>query len=295
VTSRPDKIETMQRPKLTDRSALNAHRRRARSEGDFLHDIALTELQERLEDVNRTFTRPAIVTGNPRFWRDAFPQAQVVSDEDVLALDPKAHDLVIHALALHWSDDPVGQLVQCRRALSDDGLFLSVCFGGETLNELRTSLAVSETRLRGGLSPRVAPMGELRDLGGLLQRAGFALPVADTIRQTVLYSDIERLFCDLRNMGERNALAARDPVSPPRRMFSQAAVEYAQHFSDPEGRLRATFDLIFLTGWAPSETQPKPLRPGSASTRLADVLGTTEFDENTNPVSDTNRSGITTK
>lgn len=263
-------------PDLTDRAALV--RNRARGRGDmFLHEIAREELQLRLAEVNRVFTRPAIVTGHPGYWSGFWPDARIIEDTPVLALDAGAHDLVLHVMALHWASDPVGQLVQARRALCPDGLFLAVLPGGQTLSELRACLAQAEVELCGGLSPRVLPMAELRDLGGLLQRAGFALPVADSVCQKVRYQQIERLFADLRQMGEQNALAARRRRFAPRALFERTAELYATHHADSEGRLKASFDLVFLTGWAPDSSQPRPLRPGSATTRLADALNAREL------------------
>ncbi len=265
-------------PKLADRAALARHRARARPDALFLHDIAAEQIEDRLGMVKRSFTSMAIVTGQPDIWAARFPAATVVPDDPVLSLEAGAHDLVVHAMALHWADDPVGQLVQCRRALVPDGLCLSVAAGGQTLAELRAVLAQVESRLRGGLSPRVAPMLELRDAGSLLQRAGLALPVADTDRLTVTYSDILALMRDLRAMGEGNALAGRDRRIPPRALFAEAAALYAESYpaaEDPE-RIRATIELVHLSGWAPAEDQPKPLRPGSATARLAEALGTGE-------------------
>ncbi|KAF0676350.1 SAM-dependent methyltransferase [Profundibacterium mesophilum] len=262
---------------LTDRPALERMRRRHRDSGLFLHREALAEVEERLSEVNRSFTSQAVVTGFPDFWRAARPQARIVPDTDRIELSPGAHDLVIHAFGLHWADDPVGQLIQSRRALRPDGLFMGVAFGGQTLNELRTALAAAEIELRGGLSPRIAPMAEIRDLGGLLQRAGLALPVADSLPLRVDYADLPGLMRDLRDMGERNVLAARDRRVPPRALFARAAEIYeAQTGARPGGRITATFELIFLTGWAPDESQQKPLRPGSAAARLADALGSEE-------------------
>ncbi|MCU0856112.1 MAG: SAM-dependent methyltransferase, partial [Rhodobacteraceae bacterium] len=168
---------------LIDRAALAQHRSRAERRGmaAFLHDLAADEIEERLAEVNRRFTDIAVVTGHPAVWRERFPQAHMVPDDDLLDLTPGAHDLVIHALGLHWANDPVGQLVQARRALRPDGLLLCASFGGRTLAELRVALAEAEVALSGGLSPRVLPMGEIRDLGALLQRAGLALPVADSV------------------------------------------------------------------------------------------------------------------
>ncbi len=265
-------------PPLTDRAALAQHRRRAERQGmaSFLHDLAADEIEERLTEVNRRFTDIAVVTGQPAIWRARFPQARIVPDDDLLDLAPGAHDLVIHALALHWANDPVGQLVQARRALRPDGLLLCVAFGGQTLAELRAALAEAEVALSGGLSPRVLPMGEIRDLGALLQRAGLALPVADSVTQTVTYENTFALLRDLRAMGETNAMTERARHTP-RRLFEEAARVYAGTFPAEGTRIRATVELVFLTGWAPDEGQQKPLRPGSAKARLADALNAFEF------------------
>lgn len=267
-------------PALTDRAALARHRTRAASgcaPALFLHEEALAEVQERRATVNRTFTNPAVVTGFPDFWARAMPQARIVADDPVLALEPGAHDLVVHALALHWADDPVGQIVQCRHALRPDGLFLGLVPGGQTLAELRATLAEAEAEICGGLSPRVLPMGEIRDLGALVQRAGLALPVADSVPLPVTYKDAFALMHDLRAMGETNALAARHRRTPPRALFAAMAARYAAAFPAPGRRIRATFELIVLTGWAPADNQPRPLRPGSARARLAEALGTREL------------------
>lgn len=264
-------------PKLTDRTALSAHRARAARIGtaDFLHRLAADDIQERLREVNRTFTAPLVVTGFPYLWADVVPGARLIDDAEVLDVAPEAHDLVIHAMGLHWANDPVGQLIQCRRALRPDGLLITAGFGGQTLVELRAVLAEAEAEVTGGLSPRVAPMAEIRDLGALLQRAGLALPVADNLTQRVLYGDILSLMRDLRAMGETNALTARERRFARRAVFGRAAELYARHHGQ-DGRIAATFELIFLSGWAPAEGQQQPLRPGSAAARLADALGTTE-------------------
>ena len=263
---------------LTDRAQLARNRRRARAAGPalFLQEAAADEVEERLETVNRAFTDAAVVTPFPSVWKDRLPGARLVPDDEVLDLAEGAHDLVVHALALHWANDPVGQLVQARRALRPDGLFLGVLFGGRTLHELRASLAEAEIAVTGGLSPRVAPMGEIRDLGALLQRAGFALPVADGSALTVTYETPFHLMRDLRAMGEGNALAERHRHPAPRALFAEAARHYAAAFGREDGRIPASFEMIVLTGWAPDETQPRPLRPGSARTRLADALGVEE-------------------
>jgi SAM-dependent methyltransferase len=274
-------------PRLVDPARLAQARVRARlDQAGFLHDEAKAELQERLIDVNRRFTAPALVTAFPDYWADLAPGARMVAPDEVLDLTPGAHDLVIHAMALHWADDPVGQIVQCRRALAPDGLFLSAAFGGETLVELRAALAQAETEVMGGLSPRVAPMAEIRDMGALLQRAGLALPVADRMPKTVTYPDVFALMADLRAMGETNALADRYRRPPPRALFARLSEVYASRFpaTDDEKRIRASFEIVFLSGWAPHDSQQKPLRPGAAKARLADALGTSAFDETARPV-----------
>jgi len=269
-------------PQLADRDALARNRARAcrRSGGPdlFLHDVAADEVHERLKEVKRSFTAPAVVTAFPDPWHRILPGARIVADQPVLDLTPGAHDLVIHAMALHWADDPVGQIIQSARALKPDGLFLAVLPGGQTLHELRTVLAEAEASLTGGLSPRVLPMGELRDLGGLLSRAGLALPVADVVTLPASYRDLHHLAADLRAMGEGNALATRNRIPPNRALFRRAEALYREHFADADdpARLHATYELVFLTGWTPHESQQKPLRPGSAAMRLADALGTGE-------------------
>lgn len=261
----------MQRPPpIADPAALA--RNRARATEFFLHEDMRLEVQERLAEVNRTFTAPAIVSGFPAVWQDLLPGAVVVPDSEPLDLAEGAHDLVIHAMSLHWAADPVGQLVQCRRALRPDGMFLGCLFGGQSLHELRAVLAEAESGISGGLSPRVLPMGEIRDLGALLMRAGFALPVADSVTRTVAYRDLWHLMADLRAMGEGNALAARLRRPSPRALFARAAALYASAWPRADGRIPASFEVIFLTGWAPHDSQQKPLRPGSAAQSLADAL-----------------------
>ncbi|WP_136650743.1 SAM-dependent methyltransferase [Paracoccus aeridis] len=267
-------------PRLTDRPALVRQRARAarptgdRTPEDWLHRIALDEVQDRLLDINRTFTDVAVVTGMPAPWRAAFPRARVVPDDPVLDLAPGTLDLVIHAMALHWADDPVGQIVQSARALRPDGLFLAILPGGQTLAPLRDALARAEVEITGGASPRVLPFGEIRDLGALLGRAGLALTVADQMTQAVSYRDLFHLAADLRAMGEGNALALRPRRFARRDVFLRAAEILAGTAADPQepGRVRVGFDLVALTGWAPAENQQKPLRPGSAAMSLADAL-----------------------
>lgn len=263
-------------PRLTDRPALVRNRARAVRIGreDWLHDLVLHEIEDRLSEINRTFTAPAVVTGQADFWSAALPRARVVADDPVLDLEKGRHDLVIHALALHWADDPVGQMVQSARALAPDGLFIAALPGGRTLAPLRAALAQAEVELTGGLSPRILPLGEIRDLGALLARAGLALPVADQITRTVSYRDLRHLAHDLRAMGEGNALdrRLRHPTRPA--VLKRAARILADSAPDPQnpGRIRLDLDLMFLTGWAPAPNQPQPLRPGSAKTSLAAAL-----------------------
>jgi hypothetical protein len=269
-------------PALFDADLLARRRERAGVEGfaEFLHEAAVREVTERLREVNRRFREAAVIGPRAGPWVDALAAegvtARAVEDTEVLALREGAHDLVVHALALHWANDPVGQLVQARRALLPDGLFVAALLGGETLAELRAALAEAEIATLGGLSPRVAPMGEIRDLGGLLQRAGFAMPVADSLRLEVSYPDMLALMRDLRAMGETNVMHERLRRPMRREMLARAGALYSERFALPDGRVRATFEMIFLTGWAPGPGQPKPLRPGSAVARLADALGVPE-------------------
>lgn len=269
-------------PDLFDADLLARRRARAAAApADFLHEAAAAEASERLMEVNRSFRAPAVVGPRGELWAGilaagGLPAPLIAADAETLGLAPGAHDLVIHALALHWANDPVGQLVQCRRALAPDGLFLGALFGGGTLAELRAALAEAEVAETGGLSPRVAPMGEIRDLGGLLQRAGYAMPVADSTRIEASYPDALALMRDLRAMGETNVLRGRLRRPTARRVIARAAALYADRFPAPGGRVAATFEVVFLTGWAPAEGQPRPLRPGSATARLADALDATE-------------------
>lgn len=223
-------------------------------------------MQERLLEVNRTFTAPALVTPFPEAWS---LDALVVPDADVLGLREGAHDLVIDDLSLHWADDPVGRIVQGARALRPDGVYLATLFGGRTLMELRTALAEAEVEATGGLSPRVAPMGEVRDLGDLLGRAGLALPVADVTPYDVSYADALALMRDLRAMGEANALAGRVRTFSRRDVLLGGAARYPL----TEGRAVARFEVVTLTGFAPGPGQPKALRPGSIARTLQEALG----------------------
>ncbi|MDF1854983.1 SAM-dependent methyltransferase [Pseudooceanicola sp.] len=268
----------MTTPRLSDPTALTRNRARARPEALFLHDRAMDDIQARLAMVNRTFTTPLIIGPFASYWAAGLglPNPRAIADTDTLAITPGAHDLAIHALGLHWSSDPVGQLIQARRALRPDGLLLACLFGGQTLHELRATLAEAESQITGGLSPRVAPMAEIRDLGGLMQRAGLALPVADCDRLSVTYDSAFHLMRDLRAMGEANALQHRLRRPTRRAVLTRAAEIYAEAHANADGRIGATFEIIHLSGWAPDDSQPQPLRPGSATHRLASALGATE-------------------
>ena len=212
----------------------------------------------------------------PRALAEAATLA-LAGDEEWLPFGEGCFDLVMSNLSLHWVNDLPGALVQVCRALKPDGLFLASMLGGETLNELRQALAEAEIAEEGGLSPRVSPMADVRDAGGLLQRAGFALPVADSDTLTVIYPDPMKLMADLRGMGEANALIeSRKGFTRPRTLAA-AAARYSELFADEKGNVPATFQVITLTGWAPDPSQQQPLKPGSATSRLAEALDTEEI------------------
>jgi SAM-dependent methyltransferase len=286
-------------PKIFDRMLLRARRRRAATYGaaTFLLERAADDLTERLRTVKREFCF-GLDLGTPGgAMRDALtlrkqggtmvaaePLAAqwcrggltVAADEEALPFRDGSFDLIVSALSLQWVNDLPGTLLQIRRALKPDGLFLAVMAGGDTLTELRQSLAAAESEIEGGLSPRVAPFVEVRAMGTLLQRAGFALPVTDIDRVAVRYDHIGALFRDLRAMGATNALTERRAKLLRQETMYRANAIYNERFADPDGRLRATFDLLWVSGWAPHESQQQPLKPGSAKMRLADALGTKE-------------------
>ncbi len=289
----------MSAPVVFDRPLLRRHRRRARALGPatFLLDRAADELAERLAAVVRTFDH-AVDLGTPtdalrtrlagRLGLGAVigvgsdlesdgARPYVVADEEALPFAEGSLDLVVSALALQSVNDLPGTLLQVRRALKPDGLFLAAMLGGATLTELRQSFAAAETEVEGGVSPRVFPFADVRDMGALLQRAGFALPVTDVDRLTVRYASPFVLMQDLRRMGATNALHERRHAPLRRATLMRMAEIYAERFADPDGRVRATFEIVWLSGWAPHPDQQQPLRPGSARTRLADALGTREL------------------
>lgn len=200
----------------------------------------------------------------------------IAADEEALPFRDASLDLVVSALALQFVNDLPGALIQIRRALRPDGLFLAALAGGETLTELRHAFAVAEAEIEDGISPRVAPFPDVRDMGALLQRAGFALPVTDVDRLTARYDSPISLMHDLRRMGATNALVERSRRPLKRATLTRMSEIYAERFADRDGRIRATFEIIWLSGWAPHASQQKPLAPGSARRRLADALGTKE-------------------
>ncbi|MHC8509024.1 MAG: methyltransferase domain-containing protein [Rhodospirillales bacterium] len=204
------------------------------------------------------------------------PGPRLAADEEALPFADGALDLVMSSLSLHWVNDLPGALAQINRALKPDGLFLGALFGGETLYELRESLGAAEAANEGGVSPRVSPFADIRDLGALLQRAGFALPVADTETITVSYAEPLSLMRDLRGMGESNTAMARRKTPLRRDTLMDACARYVKTHAGADGRVPATFQIIFLIGWAPAESQPKPMRPGTAAVKLADALGAQE-------------------
>ena len=284
-----------------DRLLLRARRRRALALGPatFLLDHVAADFTERLALVLRRFELAADIGTPSGAVRRAIGEKNlagrmiaahalaghdpvqsgwsVAADEEFLPFVDATLDLAVSALSLQFVNDLPGALVQIRRALKPDGLFLAALVGGDTLTELRQAFAAAEAEIEGGVSPRVAPFADLRDLGALLQRAGFALPVTDIDRLTVRYDSVFALMHDLRRMGATNVLAERRRAPLARATLARMAEIYAERFADTDGRLRATFEIVWLSGWAPHESQQQPLRPGSARTRLAEALNTKEI------------------
>ncbi|MCB2053724.1 MAG: methyltransferase domain-containing protein [Geminicoccaceae bacterium] len=278
---------------LFDR-ALRRRRRRARRahrpDADYLRAETERRLLDRLADTSRRFTDILIIGDPANRVRDAvagrytdaritvLDELQVTLSGDLRAppFAANSFDAVLSLLDLHAIDDLPGALAQSRTMLRPDGLFLAAFPGGETLGELRYALMQAELERRGGATARIVPLVDIRDAGALLQRAGFALPVADTDRLDLTYAHLLDLIADLRAIGETNPLmrSSRSPLD--RTIFLRTAEIYAETFADPRGRIRATFDLLFMTGWKPDPSQPRPLAPGSARSRLADALDPTK-------------------
>jgi SAM-dependent methyltransferase len=269
-------------PRLFDRDLLRARLQRAQRLGTatFLLDRAAEDMADRLNAVLRDFKSVAEVgtpgdqvakTLSKRF--DRYVRADLPAQEsEPLALEALSLDLVVSALALQFVNDLPGVLAQIRRALRPDGLLMAAMIGGDTLTELRQSFAAAEAELEGGISPRVAPFADLREVGALLQRAGLALPVTDVDRIVVRYDNAFALMHDLRRMAATNILIERRRMPTRRATMLRMAEIYRERFADPDGRVRATFDIIWLSGWAPHESQPKPLKPGSAKVSLAEAV-----------------------
>jgi len=274
-------------PRIFDRRLYAWRRSRARE--SFLAGDVGDNLAERLGAVNRHFASGLDLSSRNQTFSAISPFAKnwtrtslvpgtgaLVADEEALPFAPHSFDLAISALSLHAVNDLPGVLAQIRHVLKPDGLFLAAMFGGATLAELRMSFGVGESDILGGISPRIAPFADVRELGGLLQRAGFALPVVDSEKTIVRYRSFTTLRDDLRALGETNALAERARSFLRRDVLAAALAAYDAQFRDGDGHLVATFDVVYLTAWTPHESQPQPLRPGSAKTRLADALGTSE-------------------
>jgi SAM-dependent methyltransferase len=292
--------------RVTDKPLLRRRLARAHTRGelgaDFLLNAVVADLAERLAGVERHFALGVAFAGQTEALTRALLDSGkvdhvirieqtgaalkagqiggVVADEEALPIAPASIDLFVSALALQWTNDLPGALIQIRQALRPDGLFLAALTAGRTLSELREALFVAETESTGGASPRVIPAADVRDLGALLQRAGFALPVADRDIITVRYDSAFNLLADLRAMGAANTLVERSRAPTARRLFMRAAEIYAERFSDPDGRIRASFEIVSLSGWAPHESQQQPARRGSAQVRLADVLGQARREPN---------------
>jgi SAM-dependent methyltransferase len=287
--------------RVFDRRVVRIHRDRAAAtlaEHDFLFRDVGERLVDRLADVRRRFPlaldlgcRDGLVqrllAGRGGIERmvhcdlssrmvASVPDLAVVADEEALPFAIGSFDLVLSLLDLHWVNDLPGTLLQIRRVLKPDGLFLAAMFGGQTLHELRHALTEAEIAVEGGVSPRVAPFADVRDAGQLLQRAGFALPVADVDTIEVSYPNPLALLVDLRRMGESNAVLERRKAMSRRATLFTAIRRYEERFTNAEGRVPATFEVLYLHGWAPAPSQPKPLRPNSATMRLADALDAAE-------------------
>ena len=290
-------------PQLFDRALLKQRRNRAASnlsQYSFLAKRAFDDMLDRVESITRDFDRALVLGGGPGLLEDLalrpaaakigwLAQSDVAPavaaglgrpalaiNEEQLPIADQSLDLVLAPLNLHWTNDLPGVLVQINRALTPDGFFAGALFGGSSLTELRQALMTAENELTGGVSARVSPLAGTFDMAALLQRAGFAMPVADIDRVTVRYDTVFKLMHDLRGMGETNMLAARNRKPATRALMMRTAEIYAERFTDADGRIRARFEIVHFGGWAPHPDQPKAKRPGSATTRLADALGVAE-------------------
>jgi NADH dehydrogenase [ubiquinone] 1 alpha subcomplex assembly factor 5 len=278
---------------IFDRASVRQHRDRAAAAYDgfaFLKDEIADRMAERLEEINRDFNIVLdlgahkgvlghrikhdllVSTDLSRNMVSACTGHRAVIDEEALPFKDASFDLVISNLVMHWVNDLPGALIQVNRALKPDGLFLGSIFGGETLKELRQSLVIAESEISSGVSPRISPFADVRDIGGLLQRAGFNLPVADSDVLTVSYEHPLKLMQDLRGMAEGNAVFARRKAFTSKAVMQRAAEIYGETYGDSDGRVPATFQIIYMTGWHPHESQQKPMKRGSAKMHLSDAL-----------------------
>lgn len=266
------------------------------SQHDFLHQWSKNQLMDRLSDINRDFNvavaigsrcpiestdhdkiKSSIVTDITRQTISQCTSDYIIADEEFLPFAPKSLDLVISNLNLHTVNDLPGCLLQIRHALKNDGLFLASMLGGETLHELRKIMMEVELEIYGGVTPRISPFADKPQMGDLLQRAGYTLPVVDSDIITVTYDNIFKLYSDLRGMGETNIVSARRKTIDQKNFFMRVAEKYQSAHAESDGRIIASFEVIFLLGWSPDESQQKPLRPGSAKHSLAEALGAQEF------------------
>ncbi|EFO33508.1 putative methyltransferase C20orf7 family protein [Roseibium sp. TrichSKD4] len=291
----------MAQPEIFDRQLLKTRWKRALNSApdgaDFLLKNVAEDLGDRLVSIKREFTTAIELGGHSTHLEDALEQTPNVGDVfrfDVLCTDKRfpapacvvddacpplaeeSVDLIVSALHLHLINDLPGTLIQLNRALRPDGLFLATLPGMDTLWELRDVMMQAEIEVTGGVSPRISPFGDTRDLGSLLQRAGFALPVTDVDRLIVRYDTMFDLLRDLRAMGATSVLTERSKKPLRKDVLMKAAALYAEKYADPDGRIRATFSMVTMSGWRPHESQQQPLKPGSAKVRLADALGTVE-------------------
>ncbi|MBL8905246.1 MAG: methyltransferase domain-containing protein [Rhizobiales bacterium] len=283
-------------PLLFDRRAARQFRRRALSAGfpDFLNDVIGAEMADRLSEILRDFAtvlihraRPGSLVGKLRQARPASrfiisdvvsnADAELVIDEEALPFAPQSLDCIIWIMGLEQLNDIPGALIQIRRALRPDGVFLAAALAGDSLMELRYSFIAAESEMAGGVSPRISPFVDIREWGVLLQRAGFALTVADADRLTLRYADALALMRELKALGLSNPLVSRRRSLSRRDLIARVAAHYAERYADADDRIRATIEIVYLTGWAPHESQQQPLKPGSARQRLADALSTREI------------------
>ena len=294
--NQPEHMQVFDRALLRQRRARTAA---VFADHDFLYREIAARLRERLDEIQRTYTSalemgsrlPVMTAGDnvellvqTHFGLDVAGGSGplLLADEEALPFADKSFDLVVSNMALHWVNDLPGSLIQVNRALRPDGLFLAALLGGDTLRELRASLMHGEMEIEGGVSPRVSPFADIRDIGGLLQRAGFALPTVDIDEITVSYKDMFQLMHELRGMGETNVALARRRTPLRREVLMAAARYYSENFAsgdgEEEGRITATFQILNMTAGSPHPDQPQPLTPGSATARLADALGSKEID-----------------